>query len=439
MRPSASVTSVPPPDKKYEPSDTDRQWLLERAGFQCAICRQAFRAVEKPSKKGMTETRYLAQAAHMYPHSDRGERGTPGTRPFLVEDISNMIMLCPSCHTWADYQGVGRNEFPLAKLRAIKLEHEAWVEFMGSRMSVAEHLAKVGQAGLSGIERGQAVSVWDKNYRLPLDNRTGRVDTTFLQERSPEGDAMLTRSYAYAETGAAGHAWVRRIDELGTSPAGDRWRRELADEASQLMVKLPHLPGLPRVLGFCPLAGDRVTGVTTFTLVTTLPSAVCLLDRYGSARTSGSPGRGAPLARESVRALLSGLPTLCAALGALHDARLAHGDLDPQAILVDSRGHLVLRDLGRATAVATPSGQEKPAKGADVRRVAAIIYELIADVPPLTGADGPPVPASVYNQAVSEQTSTALTQALTGDITDARALARRLGATGPHPGRRQTA
>lgn len=280
MWPSASVTGVRPKDKRWEPSDTERRGLLARAGFQCAICRQEFQTVEKPSKKGILETRHVAQAAHMYPHSDRGERGTPGSRPLLVDDVSNIIMLCPNCHVWADYEGVGGNEFPLAKLQVIKREQEAWVAFMGPRTSVAKHLAKVGQAGLSGVKPGQSVSVLEKNYRLPLDDRTGRVDTTFLQEWSPEGDAMLTRSYAYAETGAAGHAWVRRIDELGTSPAADRWRRELTDEAS-LLIRLPHLPGLPRVLGFCPLAREPSTYVTTFTLVTTLPSAVCLLDRYG--------------------------------------------------------------------------------------------------------------------------------------------------------------
>jgi hypothetical protein len=433
MEPSASVTGVSPNDKRWKPSNTERASLLKSAGYQCAICRRPFKTVEKPGKNGKPDTRYIAEAAHMYPHSDHGERGTPASRPPRVNDVSNMIMLCQNCHAWADYPGVGGKEFPLGDLRVIKREHAAWVEFMKSRTSVAAQLAKAGQAGLPVTERGQSVSVWGKNYRLPLDNWPGRVDTTFLQERSPEGDAMLTRSYAYAETGAARHAWLRRIDALDGSPAGSRWRGELADEATLLAVRLPHLPGLPRVLGLSPLAGEP------FTLVTSLPSAVCLLDRYGSARTPGSPGRAAPLARESVRALLSGLPTLCAALGALHDAQRAHGDLDPQAILVDSRGHQVLRDLGRAAADGTPAGQEKPTKRSDVRRLAAILYELVTGVPPLTGDDGPPVPAAVYNPAVSEQAAAALTQALTGDITDARTLARRLGAPGPRPVRSPTA
>lgn len=419
--------------RNWTPSKAQRAGLLESAGYQCAICRRPFETIEKPGKNGITETQYIAEAAHMYPHHDGGERGTPGSRPALVDHVSNILMLCPNCHALADYKGAGAKIFSLEDLRVLKREHAAWVTFMRSHTSVAEQLAKIGPAGLSGTRRGQSVSVQGRDYRLPHDDRTGRVDTTFLQERSPESDALLTRSYAYAETGTARHAWLRRIDELGGSPAGGRWRRELADEATLLAARLPQLPGLPRVLGVSAEAREP------FTLVTTLPSAVCLLDRYGPARTAGSPGRAAPLARESVRALLSGLPALCAALGALHDTRRAHGDLGPRTILVGTRGRLVLRDLGRATAGETPGTREKPTDRSDVRALAAIVYELITGVPPLAGGDGPPVAAGVYNPAVPERAADALAQALSGGITDARAFARRLGASGPRPARNPTA
>lgn len=139
------------------------------------------------------------------------------------------------------------------------------------------------------------------------------------------------------------------------------------------------------------------------------------------------------MAEESVRTLFAGLPTLCAALGALHDARLAHGALDPRSILVDPRGNLVLRDLGRATAETT--GAAQPTKKDDVRRLAAIVYELVTGVPPLTGADGPSVPAYVYNLAVPDEAATTLAQALAGDIHDTRAFARRLRPAKPRHAR----
>src|ERR1700693_4800167 len=106
-RPVVSLT-------RWMPSNEESAALLKSAGYQCAICRRPFKTVEKSGKKnGGTDTRYLAEAAHMYPHSDRGERGTPGSRPLQVDDVSNIIMLCQNCHAWADYPGVGGEEFPL--------------------------------------------------------------------------------------------------------------------------------------------------------------------------------------------------------------------------------------------------------------------------------------------------------------------------------------
>jgi hypothetical protein len=403
-----------------------RAELLRLAGYQCAICHRRLHKFDKVSGK----TKDIADAAHMYPHSDRGERGDPARRPALVDDISNLIMLCPNCHRLVDWDGVGGRLFTVDTLRAIRREQEAWVEFKESRPG----LVAADQPGLSCVRRGQSVSVRGQTYRLPWDERPGRVDTTFFEEWAPERDAVRCRSYAYAETGAVRHAWLRQIDALDDSETGERWRCELADEASLLKAQLPQLPGLPSVLGINALANGP------FALVTALPSTISLLNRYGIA---GDPGRtdASVMAEESVRALFAGLPALCAALDALHDAGLAHGALDPRAILVGQRGDLVLRDLGHATAEPTASTDASAGKpderttDDDVHRLAAIVYELVTGVRPLTGEGGPPVPASAYNPAVSDQAATALTAALTGGIRDARALARFLHAPRPHTSR----
>jgi HNH endonuclease len=429
----ASMTGMSSP-RRWRPPDWMREELLRLAGYQCAICRRNLRKFDKVSEK----TKDIADAAHIYPHSDRGERGDPGHRPALVDDISNLIMLCPSCHRLVDWDGVGGRIFTVDKLRAIRCEQEAWVRFRASRVKARQELAAAGQPGLASAERGQSFSVDGQAYRLPWEERPDRVDTTFSQEWSPEHDAVRCQSYAYAETGAARHAWLRRVDALDDSETGERWRRELAHEASLLKAQLPQLPGLPPVLGINPLASEP------FALVTGLPSTVSMLNRYGAAGASATT----LMAEESVRALFAGLPALCTALGALHDAGLAHGALDPRAILVDQRGDLVLRDLGHATiepADSTQAGTGEPgrpgkhAKDNDVRCLAAIVYELVTGVPPLSGADGPPVPASAHNPAVSDQVTAALTQALTGDIRDARALARCLRSPRPHRSRPRTA
>lgn len=388
--------------------------LLHRAGYQCSICHRLLRKFDSGNITDVVEI------AHIYPHGFKGPRWDQGPRPADVDDISNLMALCPNCHEFADKAGISDRLFTLDQLRTIKREHEGWITFRRLRDPVESEHAALSPAAVSAIRRGESVSVWGHAYRLPADDglpaddRPDRVDATFQQEWSPDHDAARTQSYAYAETGAARHAWLRRIDALDGSQAGDCWRGELTDEALHLHARLPALPGLPRVLGMSPTAREPCT------LVTALPSTVSLKARYGTSR-------GTVMGTEAVRALLAGLPTLCAALGALHDADLAHGALDPRTLLVDRRGDVSLRDLGLATA-GHPGRPLRTTKDADVRRLAAIVYELVTGVLPLAEPDGPPVPASVYNPAVPEYADTALTQALTGSIGDARTLARRLRA-----------
>jgi len=387
-----------------------RDQLVYLAGEQCAICHRMLQEFDEGSGK----SKHIADTAHIYPVSDRGERGDPARRPTNVDDISNLVFLCPYCHRLIDWQGVGGRRWPIEEVRKIKREHEAWWAFQRARPSEdpGEHQQ---EPVLAGLEPGTAVVAGGQSYRLPWEPRPGRVDGAFAQEWSPECDAVCSQSYAYAETGKASHGWLRRVVARVDSTAGARWRRELIDEASLLTGGLPRLPGLPDVLAV-------ETTPTETIMVITLPSTTSMQDVFG-----GTAGR---TAKEAVRALFSGLPTLCAALGALHDAGFTHNALDPAAILVDKRGRLVLRDLGRAT---QSSGTTK---AKDVIALASIIYESVTGVPPLTGPDGPPVRASAHNPAVPEYAATVLIRALTGDIEDARAFAGQLRAKASTPTRR---
>lgn len=379
-----------------------RDQLVYLAGEQCAICHRMLREFDQESGK----SKHIADTAHIYPVSDRGERGDPARRPVNVDEISNLVLLCPWCHRLIDWQGVGGRRWPIVELRKLKREHEAWVAFQRARPP-EEPAQHQHEPALTGLEPGTAVAAGGQSHRLPWEPRPERVNGAFAQEWSPERDAVRSQSYAYAETGEASHAWLRRVVTRDGSTAGARWRRELIDEASLLTGQLPPLPGLPDVLAV-------ETTPTEAIVVTALPSAMPMQDVFG-----GTTGRG-KAAEETVRALFSGLPALCAALGALHDAGLRHGALDPVTILVDKRGDLVLRDLGRAT---QPNGATRTA---DVMALTSIIYESVTGVPPLTGADGPPVLASAHNPAVPEYAATVLTRALTGDIKDARTFARQL-------------
>jgi len=163
-----------------------REELLRLAGYQCAICRRKLR---KSDKVGGS-TKDIADAAHIDPHSDLGERGDPAHRPSLVDDISNLIMLCPNCHRLVDWQGVGGRLFSVDKLRTIRREHEAWVAFKESRKNACLEFVAADRPALASVERGQSVSVQGQTYRLPWDERSDRVDTTFAREWSSQRDAV---------------------------------------------------------------------------------------------------------------------------------------------------------------------------------------------------------------------------------------------------------
>lgn len=379
-----------------------RDRLVYLAGEQCAICHRMLREFDVGSGK----SKDIADTAHIYPVSDRGERGDPARRPVNVDDISNLVLLCPYCHRLVDWQGVGGRLWPTRKLLRHKKEHEAWIAFQRARPPEEVSEGRIEPA-LTGLEPGTAVAVGKHSYRLPWEPRPERVDGFFAQEWSPEQDAVCSQSYVYAETGEASHAWLRRVLTRDGSTVGARWRRELTDEASLLAGELPRLRGLPDVLAV-------ETTPTEAIVVTALPSTMSMRDIFG-----GTPGK-API--ETVRTLFSGLPTLCAALGALHDAGLTHGALDAATILIDKRGNLILRDLGRATQA---SGATRIA---DVMKLACTIYKNLTGVPPLMGADGPPVAASAHNSAVPDYAATALARALAGDVEDVRTLVRQLRA-----------
>jgi hypothetical protein len=404
-----------------------KQQLRDLARDQCAFCHRSLYVIPP----GTDDRIYIGEIAHIYPSSPGGERGDQ-ERPADVNATGNLVPLCRNCHRTVDApNGVGGKTWTIDKLRRLKTEHEAWIALWAARPDpVAEEPVAV-----LDVRPGTAVKADGQSFRLParagLDPRAGaarpeRLDQYFAEQWSPDGDAVRCACYAYAETGDGGHAWLRRVAARPGSGVGDRWRQELADEVTLLSGGLPDLPGLPRLRAVGP-------GAAEFVAVTGLPTAATVADRFGDSGT----------AEEAVRALFAGLPQLCQALGALHDAGLAHGALNATSIVVDKRGGLVLRDLGRATSEEGDSsgavgpgasdlwsggfeGGGRPSKRDDVAALAALVYRLVTGFPPLIGKDGPPVLASTHNTAVPDRAAHALTEALTGGIRDSRALARRL-------------
>lgn len=386
------------------------------SGGKCAFCHRDLSERVAGAAKPLS----IGEVAHIYPSSPGGERGNQ-RRPRDVNGLGNLMALCRVCHGLVDAPRVGGRIWTIDKLLRMKAEHEAWIALQDAPRPAAEPEAP--QEPLE-VRPGGLVEADGLSFRLTARaGVNGRLDQFFAEQWSPDGNAVRCACYAYAETGGAGHAWVRRAAFRAGSAEGERWRQELADTATLLSGALPDLPGLPRLLAFD-------SRPESFAVVTGLPSAATLADRFGDGGT----------AEEAVRALLAGLPQLCAALGALQDAGRAHGVLDAASVMVDKRGGLALRDLGQAAGSgdgsdwpAAPDAGGSLAGGGehdDVRALAALVYRTVTGTAPLAGPDGPPVLASTLNPAVPEGAALALTEALAGGIRDPRALARRMAPGG---------
>jgi hypothetical protein len=389
---------------------------------KCAFCH---RSLLEPVA-GTRNRVYIGEVAHIYPSSPGGERGDQ-RRPRDVNGVGNLMALCRVCHRLVDAPRVGGRVWTIDKLLQMKAAHEAWVALLSAPRPAAEPEAP--QEPLA-VQPGGSVAADGLSFRLTARaGLRGRLDQLFAEQWSLDGNAVRCACYAYAETGDARHAWLRRAAFRAGSADGERWRQELADTVTLLSGGLPDLPGLPRLLAFESRPEELA-------VVTGLPSDATLADRFDDGGT----------AEEAVRALLAGLPQLCAALGALRDAGRAHGALDAASIVVDRRGGLALRDLGRAAASGDDSTwPADPCAGGslagdgerdDVRALAALVYRAVTGTAPLVGPDGPPILASTLNPAVPEGAARGLTEALADGIRDPRALARRMEPGGKSARRR---
>lgn len=65
---------------------------------------------------------------HIWAFSESGPRGKDAGRPSNVNDISNLMLLCPECHHHVDV--VDPQSFPVAVLKAFKQDHEDRVHYL---------------------------------------------------------------------------------------------------------------------------------------------------------------------------------------------------------------------------------------------------------------------------------------------------------------------
>lgn len=70
----------------------------------------------------------FAEEAHIWAFSIDGPRGREPGRPSEINDIGNLILLCPSCHKEVDAPNGG---YSVAALKTFKREHEERVRYLG--------------------------------------------------------------------------------------------------------------------------------------------------------------------------------------------------------------------------------------------------------------------------------------------------------------------
>lgn len=98
--------------------DLTRLFLLVRAGGRCEFDDHNEYLLQHPLtlKPGN-----FAQMAHIVAFKEEGPRGKSALRPDYINDISNLMLLCPQCHKLIDDHP---NDYPVLVLQKYKESHE---------------------------------------------------------------------------------------------------------------------------------------------------------------------------------------------------------------------------------------------------------------------------------------------------------------------------
>lgn len=105
--------------KKKEPSTKTIKLLWGRSGNKCAICKEA---ITEEGKAGNPFP--VGVNAHIEGENPGSARYNPKMPEKEISDYSNLILVCPTCHTKIDND---EQKYTVANLKQIKKEHEKWV------------------------------------------------------------------------------------------------------------------------------------------------------------------------------------------------------------------------------------------------------------------------------------------------------------------------
>lgn len=126
----------------------------------------------------------LGELAHIVAFSPEGPRGKDGERPEQINDPSNLLLLCPRCHTLIDDESAGK-KYSRSALQRYKKEHEDRIFRLTAakperKTTVLQLLAKVGGQSVAIPE----ANIWDAVAPMYPDERDCVINLTNLDDQS---------------------------------------------------------------------------------------------------------------------------------------------------------------------------------------------------------------------------------------------------------------
>lgn len=126
----------------------------------------------------------FSKKAHIVAYSSGGPRGDQTADRAYINDLTNLMLLCPSCHDLVDGDP---QTYSVTVLKSFKKDHEDRVhEFTGFQPEATTRLLR-----MTGMVRGQSTVIPDNAVvsalgTKPFDPRTaGFVDLNFLDDNGP--------------------------------------------------------------------------------------------------------------------------------------------------------------------------------------------------------------------------------------------------------------
>ncbi len=167
-------------------SNLVRLHLFVNAGGRCQFCN------ENVMKHDLTQTEgNFAEMAHIVAFKENGPRGTEGIRPKDINALTNLMLLCPTCHILIDENPL---DYPRDMLEALKEEHE-------SRIKNATEISPEKRSAvliLTSPIRGQEVSVRKDHVRqamlphYPVSSKGTHINLSDLKGSEETPDFLET-------------------------------------------------------------------------------------------------------------------------------------------------------------------------------------------------------------------------------------------------------